>query len=74
MGAVYEAIELASGRRVAVKLLHSDSLAKEPDVLARFKREAHASAAVDSPHVVRVLDSGVESHRRRLHGHGAAGR
>ncbi|MBX3229176.1 MAG: serine/threonine protein kinase [Labilithrix sp.] len=60
MGAVHEAIERPSSRRVALKLIVSEALANEPDIVARFEREAQASAAIDSPHVVEVLASGVD--------------
>ncbi|MBX3217549.1 MAG: protein kinase [Labilithrix sp.] len=60
MGAVYEARHLGTSRRVAVKLIVSEALAKEPEVVTRFQREARASGAVDSQHVVQVLDTGVD--------------
>jgi serine/threonine protein kinase len=52
MGAVYEAVQLDLGRRVAVKVL-SDV---EPNAVARFHQEAIASAAMSHPHVVQVTD------------------
>ncbi len=60
MGAVYEAEHLGTGRRVALKVLNADALTKDKDVLTRFRREARASGAIQSPHVVQVLDSGVD--------------
>jgi serine/threonine-protein kinase len=60
MGAVYEAVNIATGRRVALKLIVSEALAKDSDVLVRFKREARTSGSIDSPYVVQVLDSGVD--------------
>ena len=56
MGEVYEAIHQQSGERAAVKLLHANVLS-HPGSLERFLREARAASALESPHVVRVLDS-----------------
>ncbi len=52
MGAVYEAIQLDLGRRVAVKVLFD----ADPNALARFRQEAFASASLNHPHVVQVTD------------------
>ncbi|HTJ82424.1 MAG TPA: serine/threonine-protein kinase, partial [Polyangiaceae bacterium] len=57
MGAVYEATHTGTGRRVAVKLIQQIALG-DTDVFARFQREARASSAVDTRHIVEVLDSG----------------
>ena len=51
MGEVWEAIEPALPRRVAVKIMRPD-LAGNPAVAARFVREMRALAAVTHPHVV----------------------
>jgi len=51
-GEVYEAVR--AGEPAAVKVLHIDHGA-DPMVLARFLREANATAAIASAHVVRVL-------------------
>ncbi|MDW8363999.1 MAG: serine/threonine-protein kinase [Myxococcales bacterium] len=59
MGAVYKAENMAIGRTVAVKVLHAH-LADDGVALARFHREARAAASVHHPHVVEVLDLGVE--------------
>jgi eukaryotic-like serine/threonine-protein kinase len=56
MGAVYRAIHtLLDDRIVAIKLLHRD-LAKNPEVVERFFREARAASRVESPHIVQVID------------------
>ena len=60
MGAVYEAQHVGTGRRVAVKVIISEALSKEKDILVRFQREARASGSIDSQHVVQVLDTGID--------------
>src|SRR5882724_10461824 len=62
MGAIWLARDLVLDLPVAVKLLRhaSDLESLERDYLAdRLMREAHATAAVRHPAVVRVLDFGV---------------
>lgn len=58
MGAVYEAVHLRLGRRVAVKLVQLDgtSAADRERLLARCRREALASSLLSSRHVVEVFD------------------
>ncbi len=73
MGEVYEAADVASGAPAAVKLLRPELVA-DPDQRARFARELRASRALDSPHVVRVLDGTADAvlpflAMERLHGH-----
>ncbi len=53
-GEVYEAIEVATSTPVAVKLLRPEHLV-DPTTVARFVREVRATAALASPHIVRVL-------------------
>ena len=60
MGAVYEAEHLGTGRKVALKVIVKEALQSGGDVVARFQREARASGAIDSQHVVQVLDTGVD--------------
>ncbi len=55
MGAVWVAEHLHLGRQVAVKVIASRVLS-EPTMRERFETEARATAKVDSPHVVQVLD------------------
>ncbi|HNG00114.1 MAG TPA: serine/threonine-protein kinase, partial [Pseudomonadota bacterium] len=57
MGTVYRATQLPMGREVAVKLMHSD-LVRNPDLVARFEREAQAASTVDHPNAITVYDSG----------------
>jgi serine/threonine protein kinase len=63
MGSVYEAIDAHTGARVAVKVITAEAAANETR-MSRFAREAEAAAAIDTPHIVRVLGSGRdEAHR-----------
>ncbi|MGH7285534.1 MAG: serine/threonine-protein kinase [Polyangiaceae bacterium] len=57
MGAVYLAEDLTTHTRVAVKLLKK-MYADDPEVLARFDREANAMTVLSHPHIVRALGFG----------------
>jgi eukaryotic-like serine/threonine-protein kinase len=58
MGEVYRATDSVLERKVAVKLL-SERHAREPEVRARFRREALAAARLSgTPHVITVFDVG----------------
>src|SRR5438552_12643750 len=59
MGAVYEAEQTAIGKRVAVKFVDPE-FATDEKVVARFAREARAMSAIESAHIVSVLDAGTE--------------
>jgi serine/threonine protein kinase len=59
MGRVYEARHTRlTGKRFAVKLLHPD-LARQPDVVTRFQREAEAASGISHPNVLGVNDVNV---------------
>ncbi len=56
MGRVYEACHTRLGnKRFAVKLLHEE-LARQPDILTRFEREAQSASTISHPNVVDVVD------------------
>ncbi|MGE0784083.1 MAG: protein kinase [Sandaracinaceae bacterium] len=57
MGSVYEAEQVGMGRKVALKILHVQ-LAKDPNVLRRFKNEARASATLGHPNIAQAFDFG----------------
>ncbi len=57
VGAVFEADQVALGRRVAVKVLHP-AYVGVGEIVARFRREAVALARLPGPHVVSVIDVG----------------
>jgi serine/threonine-protein kinase len=59
MGSVWRAEHLTLGSPVAVKLI-DESIAGHAEIVARFQREAQAAAAIRSPHVVQILDYGVD--------------
>jgi serine/threonine-protein kinase len=61
MGVVFEARRVADGARVAVKLLLAVLPLRDDLRLARFHREAQATAAIDSKHVTRILETGADS-------------
>jgi serine/threonine protein kinase len=56
MGRVYEARHTRLGnKRFAIKMLHAE-YARQPDVVARFQREAEAASGISHPNVVGVYD------------------
>jgi len=58
MGSVWVAEHLSLKTNVVVKFM-AEELAKSPEALARFSREAAAASQVKSPHVVQMFDHGV---------------
>jgi serine/threonine-protein kinase len=59
MASIYRGRDEVLDRDVAVKVLHPH-LATDPAVRERFRAEARAAAALVSPHVVNVFDSGAD--------------
>ena len=55
MARLYEAEHLRIDARFAVKVIHDD-LSRDPDLLARFEREARAAGRIHSEHVVHMVD------------------
>ena len=65
MAEVWRALDRQLGREVAVKVLHAP-MAADPRGLARFQREATASAAIDHPGMVSIYDAGADDDRHFL--------
>jgi serine/threonine-protein kinase len=57
MGTVFEALNLAIGRQVAIKVLHATQLRKK-DAVRRFHQEARAAGAIGHPNICEVYDLG----------------
>jgi serine/threonine protein kinase len=72
MATVYSAVHLGTDRRVAVKVMmatatevDADSSSDPAGSLTRFEREARIAGNIDTQHVTRVFDTGLDP----VHGH-----
>ncbi|MDI1442863.1 serine/threonine-protein kinase [Polyangium sp. 6x1] len=57
MGTVFEAWDMFVERRVAIKLMHPN-FDRDPGMIARFRREAQTTAAIQHPNVVTIHEVG----------------
>jgi serine/threonine-protein kinase len=57
MGCVYEARNTSINKRVALKCIEYE-LANDDEAHERFRREALAAGAIESPHIVQIFDAG----------------
>ena len=65
MGSIWRAEHLVLGAPVAVKLIDRD-VTRDEEALARFNREAQSAATLRSPHVVQIIDYGIDDDTREL--------
>ncbi len=59
MGQVYRALDSVMKREVAIKTLHKELVAAEPQYADRFLNEAIAAGGITHQHVVKIHDYGV---------------
>ncbi len=65
MAIVYEALDLRTGRTVAVKTL-KDSISDSPQALQRFINESQAVSMLHHEHIVKILDVSVTTEHKFL--------
>lgn len=56
---VYRGLDISLEREVAIKVLRPQ-YASDPEIVERFRREAHAAAKLNHPNIVQIYDTGSE--------------
>jgi serine/threonine-protein kinase len=59
MGAIYEVVDNVTSARRALKVMRPDFVS-DPDTRARFALEARITGDVESDHIIRVSDAGID--------------
>lgn len=59
-GAVYKAIQLTLAREAVIKVLHTRHRTK-PEIIDRFKREAHLASRLEHPYTASIYSFGAEA-------------
>lgn len=57
MGSVYRGMDITSQQPVAIKVLKSDLMQRDPDILKRFTLEGEALRQLNHPNIVKMLDA-----------------
>src|SRR5258706_16278291 len=55
MGTVYRGLDTQTVETVEIKLLKSDVIASDPDLIARFEREGEILRTLNHPNIVKML-------------------
>jgi serine/threonine-protein kinase len=64
-GVIYPGEDIHTNQRVAVKVMHEEYLSNSQYV-ERFRREAECLAALEHPHIVKLIDYGIDTERAYL--------
>ena len=66
MGEVYRGLDTQTDQPVAIKVLRTDVVARNPAMIERFRREGDILRQLNHPNIVRVLDVVAEADRHYL--------
>jgi hypothetical protein len=70
-GAVYRGVQVQTGRKVALKLLHPE-MTRDENLVARFRREGLVLCNLQDPHTITTYDFDSDARRHAVHRDGAA--